>query len=95
MSTPAAAYANLVGVNAAGTGAGTSGITCGSVMPPLVRVVPNDSTNSLLYNKVNSKLTGTLAACGSPMPLPATGAPLKQGQVALIKAWIDSGAQND
>jgi hypothetical protein len=95
MSTQAKAYANLVGVPAAGTGAGTSGITCASVMPPIVRVVPGDSANSLLYNKVNSKLTGTLAACGSPMPLPSTGAPLRAGQVALIKAWIDNTAPND
>jgi hypothetical protein len=65
------------------------------VTPPIVRVVPGDSANSLLYNKVNSKLTGTLAACGSPMPLPGTAAPLRAGQVALIKAWIDNAAPND
>jgi hypothetical protein len=95
MSTPAVAYSSLVGVPGAGTGAGTSGVTCGSLMPPMIRVAPNDSANSLLYNKVASKLAGTLAACGSPMPLPATGAPLRAGQVALIKDWIDSGAHND
>ncbi len=89
------AYASLVGVAAMGTGAGTSGVTCSSVSPALVCVTPNDSANSLLYNKVNSKLLGVLATCGSPMPLPATGAPLRAGQVALIKAWIDNGAQND
>jgi hypothetical protein len=26
------------------------------------------------------------------MPTPATGAPLRLGQVTLIKDWIDSGA---
>jgi len=95
MSTQTAAYANLVNVNAAGIGAGTSGVTCASVMPPLVRVIPTDSANSLLFNKVHSKITGTLAACGSPMPLPAAAVPLKQSEVDLIAAWIDAGAMNN
>ena len=95
MSTPAVAYASLVGVPGAGTGAGTSGITCASLEPPMLRVSPGDSAGSLLFNKVNSKLIGTLAACGSPMPTPATGAPLRLGQVTLIKDWIDNGAPNN
>jgi hypothetical protein len=95
MSTPAAAYANLVGVNAGGIGAGTSGITCSSVMPPLVRVTPSDSANSLLFNKVHSKLVAALAPCGSPMPLPATAASLTAAEVNLIAAWIDAGAMNN
>ncbi|HSR98631.1 MAG TPA: hypothetical protein VLM79_16355 [Kofleriaceae bacterium] len=95
MSTQAAAYTNLVNVNAAGIGAGTSGITCASVMPPLVRVTPSDSANSLLFNKVHSKLVATPAPCGSPMPLPATAVPLKQAEVDLIAAWIDAGAMNN
>jgi hypothetical protein len=95
LSSPATAYAALVGVPAAGTGAGTSGITCASLAPGLLRVAASDSANSLLFNKVSSKVAGTLAACGSPMPLPAAGAPLRQAQVDLIKAWIDNGAQND
>lgn len=95
MSTPAAAFANLVGVNAAGTGAGTSGITCASVMPPLVRVTPGDANNSLIFNKVHSKLVGTLAPCGSPMPLPSTAVPLTAAEVDLISAWITAGAMND
>jgi len=95
MSTPAAAYANLVGINAGGIGAGTSGITCASVTPPLVRVKPSDSVNSLLYNKVHSKLVGTPAPCGSPMPLPATAVPLTAAEVNLIAAWIDAGAMNN
>jgi hypothetical protein len=95
MSTQTAAYANLVNVNAAGIGAGTSGVTCASVMPPLVRVVPSNSGASLLFNKVHSKLAGTPALCGSPMPLPATATPLTQAQVDLIGAWINGGALND
>ena len=95
MSTQTVAYASLVNVNAAGIGAGTSGVTCASVMPPLVRVIPSDSANSLLFNKVHSKLVGTPAPCGSPMPLPAAAVPLKQSEVDLIAAWIDAGAMND
>jgi hypothetical protein len=95
LSTPAVAYAALVGVNASGTGAGTSGITCASLNPPQVRVVASDSAHSLLINKLQTKINGTLAACGSPMPLPAAGAPLRQSEVNLISAWIDAGAPND
>lgn len=93
MSTQPTAYANLVGVAAAGTGAGTSGITCVSAM--LTRVVAGNSAGSLLHNKVASKLAGTLALCGSPMPLPGGAAALTQAQVNLIAAWIDGGALND
>jgi len=95
MSTQTAAYANLVGVAAMGIGAGTSGITCASATPALTRVIPSDSANSLLWNKVSTKLAGTVPACGSPMPLPATAAPLTAAQVSLIAAWIDGGALND
>jgi hypothetical protein len=93
MSTPAAAYANLVGVNAQGTGAGASGVTCASAQR--VRVVPGDPDGSLLYHKVHSKLAGTPAPCGSPMPLPATAAPLTQAEVGLISGWITGGAPDD
>jgi hypothetical protein len=93
MSTPAVAYASLVGVAAAGTGAGTSGVTCASAMS--TRVVPGNTVASLLFNKVNSKLLGVNPVCGSPMPLPATAAPLTAAQVDLIGAWIAAGAMND
>jgi hypothetical protein len=95
MSTQTAAYGNLVGVPAQGIGAGTSGVTCASVMPPLVRVTPSSSANSLIFNKTHSKLAGTPAPCGSPMPLPATAAPLTSAEVDLIAAWIDAGALNN
>jgi hypothetical protein len=95
MSTPAAAYANLVNVPSAGIGAGTSGVTCASLAPGQLRVAPSSSATSLLFEKVNAKLTATQPPCGSPMPLPATGAPLTAAQVALIAAWIDAGAAND
>ena len=95
MSTPAAAYANLVGVPAAGVGAGSSGVTCASLAPGQLRVSANDAADSLLFEKVASKLAGTMAPCGSPMPLPATGAPLTQAQVNLVAAWIGAGALDD
>jgi len=95
MSTPAAAYANLVGVAGQGIGAGTSGVTCASLMPPAVRVIAGDSANSLVFNKVHSKLVATPAVCGSPMPLPATAAALSAADVGLIAAWIDAGAMNN
>lgn len=94
MSSSAVAYANLVGVNAQGTGAGTSGITCASVAPPLVRVAPGDANSSLVFHKVHGKLAGTLAPCGSPMP-PGSGAALTQAEVDLISAWINAGAPNN
>jgi hypothetical protein len=93
MSTPAAAYTNLVGVTSAGTGAGTSGVTCAVAAVP--RVSAGSAATSLLFNKVASKLAGTPPPCGSPMPLPATAAPLTQAQVDLIGAWINAGALNN
>jgi hypothetical protein len=93
MSTPDAAYSNLVGVSAQGTGAGTSGITCAS--SGLVRVVPGNAATSLLFNKTHSKLLGVLAPCGSPMPAGGTSVPLTAAQVDLISRWIDGGAVND
>jgi hypothetical protein len=92
MSTQAAAYANLVGVAAQGTGTGTSGVTCASAS--LVRVVPSNADGSLLFNKTHSKLLGALAPCGSPMP-PGSSAALTAAQVDLIGAWINAGAAND
>jgi hypothetical protein len=95
MSTQAKAYVDLVNVPAAGTGAGTSGVTCASLSPALLRVVPNNSAGSLIFEKVNSKLQSLPAPCGSPMPLPATAVALTQAQVDLIAGWIDAGALNN
>jgi uncharacterized membrane protein len=58
-------------------------------------VAPSSSTGSLLFNKTHSKLVGTLAPCGSPMPLPATATPMTAAEVDLIAAWIDGGALNN
>lgn len=48
-----------------------------------------------IFNKVHSKQAGTPAPCGSPMPLPATAAPLTSAEVDLISAWITAGALNN
>ncbi|MES1204949.1 MAG: hypothetical protein ABUS79_03345 [Pseudomonadota bacterium] len=95
LSTAAAAYANLVNVPGAGIGAGTSGLTCAALVPPMARVSPGSATASLLFNKVNAKLMARPAPCGSPMPTPATAVALTQAQVNLIQAWIDAGALNN
>jgi hypothetical protein len=107
LSTAAAAYANLVNVPSAGTSAGSAGVTCASLGidqtadaggdggPVLLRVVPGDSADSLIFEKVNDKLLGTNPPCGSAMPLGATNAPLTQAQVNLIASWINAGAQNN
>ena len=83
MSTQATAYANLVGVAAAGSACGGFG----------TRVVAGNASISILWEKVNAKTQGTTAVCGSGMPL--TGAALTQAQVDEIAAWINAGAMND
>jgi hypothetical protein len=101
MSTQPLAYAALVGVPAMGTSAGTAGVTCGSLgagqtdgAAMLLRVAPGDPADSLVVNKVTSKIAGTTAECGSPMPA-GGGAPITQAQANLIEAWIQAGAPND
>jgi hypothetical protein len=80
MSSQAGAYMNLVNVKAAGVKCGTSGLT---------RVVPNDPSSSLMYEKVHD----TVPPCGAQMPylLPA----LPADEQSLIFDWINGGAQND
>lgn len=98
MSTRALAFTSLVGshtsgVPAMGMSPGTAQTTCASLTNS-VRVHPGNATTSLLWQKVNSKLAGTNAPCGNPMP-PSTGASLTQTQVDEIAAWINRGAPND
>jgi hypothetical protein len=82
LSTPGAAYANLVGVRAAGTACGTSGLT---------RVVAGSAAQSLLYNKLNAKTMGVAAPCGNPEPSGDAPA-LSPAQMATIESWINAGA---
>ena len=50
-------------------------------------VIPGDSENSILYKKIDGSNT-----YGSNMPL---GRSLPANQIAMIKRWIDEGAQNN
>ncbi|MDQ2643459.1 MAG: hypothetical protein M3020_06580 [Myxococcota bacterium] len=94
MSTQAVAYASLVGVPAAGTAAGTSGIACNALSPAATRVVAGDADASILYDKVQSKVEGVQPECGSVMP-PGAAAPLTAAQISLLAAWIEAGALDD
>jgi hypothetical protein len=85
MPDQATAYANLVGVPAAGSACAGFTSADGGV---LLRVAPGDSAHSLLYQKVSET-----QPCGSPMPLENDS--LDATQIALIQAWIDFGAPND
>ena len=58
--------------------------------PSAVRVIAGDSTNSYIVQK----LEGAPGIVGERMP--RTGGPyLTDGQIAIIKRWIDTGAKND
>lgn len=57
-------------------------------MPNLMRIRPNDVTNSYLYRKI----TGA-GITGERMPL--GGPPLSDAQIQLIRNWIRRGAPND
>ena len=48
------------------------------------RVVPGSSANSMVYHRLSDSLFG--------QPMPPDGA-LKPDQVAIVKAWIDQGAE--
>jgi hypothetical protein len=84
------AYSQLVMVRAMGNVAGGAALTC--MVSGLIRVVPNNSAQSLLYNKVDSKLMGAPALCGNPMPNPTAAPSLAAGDVTTIEQWIDQGA---
>ena len=74
------AYEELVGVPA-------SGVACGSSSE--TRVVPGDSSHSLLYQKISE----SKPPCGAQMRHHAQ--PLAASDVALIRQWIDEGAPNN
>ncbi len=60
-----------------------------SFQSSFIRVVPGDSSASLLFLKVSSNPPPV----GSRMPL--GGAPLSDADIALIRDWIDQGAANN
>jgi hypothetical protein len=84
MSTQAAAYKDLVGVEADGPACGKSGLT---------RVVAGDASKSLMYLKVSE----AKPPCGGQMPLgcPKGFSCLDDADQATIASWINAGAQNN
>jgi hypothetical protein len=87
LSSVDAGYANLVNVAAAGAACGSE--DGGSA---LVRVVPGNAADSLLYLKVDGFTTAP--PCGGAMP--KSGEIPDGGQAVVvqqIQTWIDQGAQ--
>ncbi len=57
-------------------------------LPNLVRVRPNDPTNSYLYRKITGAgITGDR--------MPSQTPPLTDAQITLVRNWIRRGAPND
>jgi mono/diheme cytochrome c family protein len=80
MSTKAAAFTDLVGVEAAG-------IFCGGMG---TRVVAGNAANSIMFKKIDPAQP---SPCGSKMPLGLP--PLTAAQAGEIQSWINAGALND
>ncbi len=57
--------------------------------PGLQRVAPGDPANSYLVHKIE----GRAGITGQRMPL--TGTPLTDGQILVIRRWIELGAPNN
>ena len=60
-----------------------------SAKPGAIRVIPGDPENSYLIHK----LEGRPGIVGTPMP--RGNVLLTQGQILVIKRWIELGARND
>lgn len=61
-------------------------------LPSMNRVTPNQPDNSYLVHKIQ----GThLDVGGSGVRMPLGRSPLSQGQIDLIRAWIEAGAQSN
>ena len=60
-----------------------------SAKPGAIRVIPGDPENSYLIHK----LEGRPGIVGTPMP--RGNALLSEGQIRVIKRWIELGARND
>jgi hypothetical protein len=59
-------------------------------LPSMNRVTPNQPDNSYLVHKVQGTHLG-VGGSGSQMPLGRS--PLSQGEIDLIRAWIEAGAR--
>jgi hypothetical protein len=83
---PPAAGLNLVGATAHGNIVGAASTTKSGAL----RVIPGDPDNSYLIHKIE----GRSGIVGERMP--RTGGPyLTDGQVRIIRRWIELGALND
>jgi hypothetical protein len=80
MSSKAAAFTDLVGVAAMGTGCSGDG----------TRVIAGNAANSILFKKIDPNQG---SPCGSKMPLGLT--PLTEAQATEIESWINAGAMNN
>lgn len=74
-------YDNLVGISSS-----RSGVT-------IPRVTAGDSSASYLINKLEGTQSTVGGGSSSQMPLALT--PLTAAQIAIIKEWIDNGAENN
>jgi hypothetical protein len=79
------AVMNLTGGNAYANLVGVASIQ----KPGLQRVAPGDPANSYLIHKVE----GRAGITGQRMPL--AGTPLTDGQILVIRRWIELGAPNN
>jgi hypothetical protein len=86
MQNKAGSYTALVSVKAMGMNLSGGGTNC--VDTNMMRVAPNDPTNSLLVNKVEA----ANPMCGTHMP---PGGMLSAAEIKQIKDWIMAGAKND
>ena len=59
---------------------------------PLDRVVPGDPDASYIIHKLQGT-QGTVGGGGSQMPL--NGAAFTDGTLDIIRAWVQTGAQNN
>lgn len=84
--TPAAGL-DLAGANAHGQLVGVTS----NAKPGAVRVVPGDPANSYLIHK----LEGRSDIVGLRMPRGTAGPFLTEGQIRVIKRWIELGALNN
>lgn len=62
--------------------------------PGAIRVIPGDPDGSYLIHKLEGLRTGPHAIVGERMPR-GTGPYLTEGQVRVIKRWIELGAPNN
>ena len=61
--------------------------------PGAIRVIPGDPDNSYLIHKLDGAVRGE-AIVGVRMPL-GTGPFLTEGQIRVIRRWIELGAPNN